>query len=74
MQLLETVGLLGALEDILWTHMVEEVAKEVEQWQVRSADLTKPRQSLAGYSTLGKLLLEAVDGLSREEVIFLEQI
>ena len=48
--------------------MVKEVAKEAEQWQVKSADTTKPRQSLASYTILGKLLLEAVDGLPIEEV------
>ncbi len=49
------------LEDILWSHIEKEVAKDVMQWQVNVADETRPRQLLVTYSTLGKLLVKAVE-------------
>lgn len=48
--------------------MEKEVAKDVQQWQIETSDSTTPRQSLASYSTLGKLLVQATNGRTKEEV------
>lgn len=56
------------MEDILWNHLEKEVAKEVQQWQIDVEEETTPRQTLASYSTLGKLLAEAANEQPKEEV------
>lgn len=53
---------------MLWNHLEKEVVKDVQQWQVNITDETAPRQSLANYSILGKLLVEAVEQQPKEKV------
>ncbi len=65
---MEAGNLRQEFEDTLWNHLEREVAKDVDQWQISTAEETTPRQSLASYSTLGKLLVEATDQLPKEEV------
>ena len=72
-QLLEAGDLRQEFEDILWNHIEKEVAKEVQQWQINAADVTTPRQSPASYSTLGKLLVAAVEGQQKRNYNWLTQ-